>query len=106
VLLIILPSAKFALLPRFLHAENINPEEICRELCAVYGQNIMSEDNDVECSKMGEEIFTMKSEVVGRPSVVSDDLVQRVDQKNGERRCFTISEPSCEFPQILFTVLY
>jgi hypothetical protein len=25
-------------------------------------------------------MFTMKSEVVGRPSVVSDDLVQRVDQ--------------------------
>jgi hypothetical protein len=30
---------------------------------------------------MGEEMFTMKSEVVGRPSVVSDDLVQSVDQK-------------------------
>jgi hypothetical protein len=40
------------------------------------------EDNDVECSKMGgEQMFTMKSEVVGRSSVVSDDLVQNVDQK-------------------------
>jgi hypothetical protein len=26
-------------------------------------------------------MFTMKIEVVGRPSVVSDDLVQSVDQK-------------------------
>jgi hypothetical protein len=30
---------------------------------------------------MGEQMFTMKSEVVGRPSVMSDDLVQSVDQK-------------------------
>jgi hypothetical protein len=42
----------------------------------------------------------------GRPSVVSDDLVQTVDQKICERRRFTISELSCEFPQISRTVLY
>jgi hypothetical protein len=30
---------------------------------------------------MGEQMFTMMSEVVGRPSVVSDDLVQSVEQK-------------------------
>jgi hypothetical protein len=27
-----------------------------------------------------EQMFTMKSEVVGRPSVVTGDLVQNVDQ--------------------------
>jgi hypothetical protein len=42
----------------------------------------------------------------GRPSVVSDDLVQSVDKKTGERRCFTISELSHEFPHISHTVLY
>jgi hypothetical protein len=41
----------------------------------------------------------------GRPSVVSDDLVQRVDQQICERRRFTISEISCEFPQISRTFL-
>jgi hypothetical protein len=30
---------------------------------------------------MGEQMFTMKSEVVNWPSVVSEDLVQSVDQK-------------------------
>jgi hypothetical protein len=31
---------------------------------------------------MGEQMFTMKSQVVARPSVVSDDdLVQSVDKK-------------------------
>jgi hypothetical protein len=52
---------------------------------------------------MGEKMFTMKS---GRPSVVSDILAQSVDQKICERRRFTISELSFEFPQILPTVLY
>jgi hypothetical protein len=32
--------------------------------------------------RMGEEMFTMKSNMVGLPSVVSDGLVQSVDQKN------------------------
>jgi hypothetical protein len=48
----------------------------------------------------------MKNEVVGRPYVLSDDLVQSVDQKICERRCFSISELSCEFPQISRAVLY
>jgi hypothetical protein len=42
----------------------------------------------------------------GRLSVVSDVLVQSVDQKMCERWHFTISELSCEFPQISYTLLY
>jgi hypothetical protein len=38
-------------------------------------------------------------------SVVTDDLVQTIEQKICERRHFTILELSCEFPQILPTVL-
>jgi oligoribonuclease (3'-5' exoribonuclease) len=37
---------------------------------------------------------------------VSDDLVQRAKQKICERRHFTISELSREFPQISLIVLY
>jgi hypothetical protein len=54
---------------------------------------------------MSEEIFTAKSEVVGRPSVVSDGLSQKVDQKICERWRFTFSEIFCEFPQISCIVL-
>jgi hypothetical protein len=43
-------------------------------------------------------MFMMKSEVVGQPSVVSDDLVQSADQKICERWGFTVSELHCEFP--------
>jgi hypothetical protein len=42
-------------------------------------------------------MFTMKREMVGRPSVVSDDLVQNVDQEVCERQHFTNSELLCEF---------
>jgi hypothetical protein len=35
-----------------------------------------------------------------------DDLVQSVDQKNCERRRYTIPELSCGFPQISRTLLY
>jgi hypothetical protein len=55
---------------------------------------------------MGEQMFTMKNEVVGRSSALSDVLVQSVDKKNSERRRFTISKLSCQFPQISRTVLY
>jgi hypothetical protein len=54
---------------------------------------------------MGEQMFTMKSEVVSRPSVVSHDLAQSVDQKICERWRFTISELLYEFPQISSTSL-
>jgi hypothetical protein len=50
------------------------------------------EDSGVESSKMVHD-----EEQSGRPSVVSDDLVQCVDQK--------ISELSCGFPQISCTAV-
>jgi hypothetical protein len=56
--------------------------------------------------KDGLTMLTMKSELVGCPSVVSDDLVQSVDQTICERGRFTFSEHSREFPQISRTVLY
>jgi hypothetical protein len=37
---------------RFFHVKNMSVAEIHRELCAVYGQNVTSEDNGVECLKM------------------------------------------------------
>ena len=42
----------------------------------------------------------------GRPSLVTDDLVQHVDKVVRERRRFTITELSLEFPQDCRTVLY
>jgi hypothetical protein len=47
---------------------------------------------------MGEQMFMM-SEVVGQPSVVSDDFVQCIDQIICERQNFIILEFLCEFPK-------
>jgi hypothetical protein len=50
-------------------------------------------------------IHVNDEDISGWPPVVSDDLVQSIDQKIYERQHFTISELLCEFPQILYTVL-
>jgi hypothetical protein len=79
---------------RFLHAKNISVAKIYRELGSVYGHNVTSEGTVGQWCRMfkdGDQMFTIKSEVVDLPSVLSDDLVQ------SESPRFTISEPSCEF---------
>ena len=42
----------------------------------------------------------------GRPSVISDDLLQKVDEKMKMNRLFTISSLLEEFPQVSHSVLY
>jgi hypothetical protein len=86
----------------FLHAKNMSPAEIHRELCAVYGQNLKSEGTVRQLCGMfknGRSIVH-DEERSGPSSIVSDDIVQ------SERQRFTISELSCEFPQISRAVLY
>jgi hypothetical protein len=74
----------------------------------VYGQNVMSEGTVRQWCKMFRDGWTNvhDEERSGRPSVVSDDLVQSVEQKICERWRFTISELLYEFPCISRTVLY
>jgi hypothetical protein len=86
----------------------MNAAEIHCELCVVYCQNIMSEWTARQWYRMFKDGWpnVHDEEQSGRPSVVSDDLVQSVDHKSCERQHFTISELSCEFPQISRAVLY
>jgi len=42
----------------------------------------------------------------GRPSLVNDDLVHKVNERVHDDRCFTISDLSLHFPQISRTLLY
>jgi hypothetical protein len=59
----------------------------------VYGQNVMSEGTVRQWCRMCKDGLTnVHDEKQSHlPSVVSDDLVQSVDQKISERWCFTIS---------------
>jgi hypothetical protein len=80
---------------RFLLARNMSAAEIHRQLCAVHCQNVKDGRTNVH-----------DEERSGRPAALRDDLVQSVEEKTYERRGFTISELSCEFPQISHTLLY
>jgi transposase len=74
---------------RFLHAKNMSDVEIHRESCAaVCGQNVMSEGTVRQWCRMFKDgrANVHNEERSGRPSAVSDDLVQSVDQKNYEKR--------------------
>jgi hypothetical protein len=106
--LIIPPAAKFALLSAFFALKTSSAVEIHHELRAVYDQNVMRDGTIRQLCRMFKAGRTNidDEERSGGPSVVGDDLVRSVDQKICGNRCFTISELSCEFPQISRAVLY
>ena len=73
--------------------------EIRRNICEVYGQNTMSNGmvrKWVRAFKDGRNNVHDKRS--GQPSVISDDLLQKVDEKVKMNRHFTISSLSEEFP--------
>jgi transposase len=92
----------------FLQAEGHSAAEIHRRMSAVYGPNFMSDTYVREwCRKFHDGRTDMYDEGgQGRPSVVTDDLVQHVDKLVLKQHQFTISELLLEFPQVSRTVLY
>jgi len=93
---------------RFLNARNVLPSEIHHQICQVYGDNAM-------CDGMVRKmvwLFNDGRENVhdearsGRPSLVNDDMVCKVNKRVCDDRRFTISYLSLHFPQILRSVLY
>lgn len=93
---------------RFLWAKKMPPVEIHRELCSVYGENIMSYTAVKKWCQLFREGRTNVHDEKrsGRPSVITDDLVEKIDGKIRENRRFTITELSECFPQISRTVVY
>jgi hypothetical protein len=71
----------------FLHTKIMCAAEIHHELCAVYSQNVMSEGTVRQWCRLfkdgrtNEEMFMMKSEMVGQPSVVSLILFKVLTKK-------------------------
>jgi transposase len=77
----------------FLHAGRNAAEIHCR-LCRVYGGNVMSDSCVREwCRKFRDGHTDVHDEGgEGQHSIVTDELVQKVDQCVRRKRCFTISE--------------
>jgi len=83
------------------------PSEIHHQICQVYGDNAMSDGMVRKWVRMfNEEGENMHDEArSGRPSLVNDDLVRRVNVRVRDDRRFTISDLSLHFPQISRTLL-
>ena len=68
---------------RFLNARNVPPSEIHHQICQVYDDNAMSDGMVRKCVR----IFNEGRENVhdearsGRPSLVNDDLVRKVNER-------------------------
>ena len=93
---------------RFLNAGNVLPSEIHHQICQVYGDNATSDGvvrNWVRMFNEGRENVHDEARS-GRPSLVNDDLVRKVNGILRDDRRFTIYDLSLHFPQISRTLLY
>jgi len=93
---------------RFLNDRNVLPGEIHHHICQAYGDNAMSDGMVRKWVRMfNEGRKNVHNETrSGRPSLVNDDLVRKVNEGVCDDRRFTISDLSLHFPQISRTLLY
>ncbi|KAJ4432082.1 hypothetical protein ANN_20696 [Periplaneta americana] len=93
---------------KFFNAQSIAPIEIHRQLCQVYGPNIMNKQMVRRwCRQFSEGRQSVHDEERnGRPSLINDDRVELVRQCIMENRHFTITELSSHFPQISLSLLH
>jgi transposase len=84
------------------------PSEIHHQICAVYGDNAMSDGMVRKWVRMfnGGRENVLDEARSGRPSLGNDDLVRKVNERVRDDRRFTISDLSLHFPQISRTLLY
>ncbi|GFX12532.1 uncharacterized protein TNCV_3156531 [Trichonephila clavipes] len=93
---------------RFLTAKNVSAAEIHRQISDVYGPNAMSSSKVrkwVRAFMDGRENVHDEPRS-GRPSVITDDLVNAVDEKIREDRRLTISTLALGFPNVDRTTLH
>jgi len=84
------------------------PSEIHHQIYQVYGDNVMKDGMVRKWVRMfseGRENVHDEAQS-GRPSLVNDDLVRKVNERVRDDRRFTISDLSLHFPQISRTLPY
>ncbi|GBM73650.1 hypothetical protein AVEN_195942-1 [Araneus ventricosus] len=93
---------------QFLNTKKVKPAEIHRQLVEIYGENEMTDGMVRKWVQQfnGERTNVHDEAWSGRPSVVNDGLVAKVNEKIRENRRFTIRMLFDEFPQISKTVLH
>jgi len=78
------------------------PSQIHHQICQVYGDNAISDGMVTKWVRMFNEGRENVHDEAGsgRPSLVNDDLVRKVNERLRYDRRFTISDLSLHFPQI------
>jgi transposase len=73
---------------KLLNAKNVGPAEIYGQVCEVYGENAMSDGNVRRWCRMFNEGRTNvhDDDTSGRPSLVTADLLDQVNEKIREKR--------------------
>jgi len=93
---------------RFLQAKTIQPTDIHRQVCEVYGEGAMS-DSMVRrwCRQFESGRDNLHDDKrSGRPSVVTPDLVQQIEVKIRENRRFTITDLPEFFPNVSWKTVH
>ncbi|PNF17893.1 hypothetical protein B7P43_G02234 [Cryptotermes secundus] len=93
---------------KFLNAQSIAPIEIHRQLCRVYRPNFMSKQMACRwCRQFSAGRQSVHDEKrSGRPSIITDDLVELVRECIMENRRVTITELGSHVPQISPSLLH
>jgi len=85
---------------RFLNARNVLPNEIHHQICQVYGENAVSDGmvrKWVWMFNEGRENVHDEARI-GRPSLVNNDLVRKVNERVRDDRRFTVPDLSLYIP--------
>lgn len=93
---------------RFLNAQKVKPIEIYRQIKNVYGDNVMNESSVRNwCIMFNQGRTSVHDEDrSGRPSLVTEELKGKVEEKIQETRRFTLSTLHESFPQISRSLLH
>jgi hypothetical protein len=92
---------------KFLNSKNIRLAQIYRQVCEVYGENAMSDGIVRRWCRMFSEGRTNvhDDDRSGRPSLVTADLLDQVNDNNRENRRSAMTELSTHFPHISGSLL-
>ncbi|GFU18189.1 HTH_48 domain-containing protein [Trichonephila clavipes] len=91
---------------RFLTARKMSAADIHRHITEVYGTEAMSDKVPNWVSKFKDgRTNAHDEERSGRPSIITDDLMQAVETKIRENRRFTIAILLLEFPDVSRSVV-
>lgn len=105
---VITPTVRYVLLFIFCGWKNLKAAEIHCQLDAVYGENIISDSavRQWSCKFQDGQTSVHEEKQHGQHSVISDGLVEKMNEKIRKNHCITITELLNFIQPISRTVLY